>query len=542
VGVLVGIPAGLGLASALTSLVSESTGVVFQLRFPVQALAIDAMHVALIVAVGIVAALFASYFAARRVTALAPLDVIRSDLRSLAPQPRAGLLVAWWFVLVAVSAAALALEVRQKSVAWGNFGSTLWFASSIVIAIPLVKASASVLSRLLGGLWGAEGRVAAESLFRSPTRTGVTVAAITLVLTVGITFSSLVLSLRKAAGSYYDEGGFLAGDLVISAVATEGGWLETPLPEAVGQEIARIPGVRSVELVRALPGQMYRDQRISLLAVTDGFVEPSRYGSWFLDGDPATAANEIRAGRGATIANALADRFGLGVGDSITLDTPEGALTLPIVGVVRDYMSDRGTVTFHRRLLVEHWDEPNVSRVNAMIAPGESLEAVRRRIADALGARYRLKVMLTREMVEYHVAAIDRAFAFTDAIQLLVAIVTVAGIFDLLLAAIWERRRELALWQVIGADQRSVRRSVVIESATIGVLGAALGAVVGLITGWIWIKINFRYLLGFALEYHFALGPAVRYAILVMAMTVLAGYAAARQATRQSVLSGIQTQ
>jgi putative ABC transport system permease protein len=287
---------------------------------------------------------------------------------------------------------------------------------------------------------------------------------------------------------------------------------------------------------------MYRDQRISLLAVTDGFVEPSRYGSWFLDGDPVTAAREIRAAKGATIANALADRFGLGVGDSITLDTPRGNLTLPIVGVVRDYMSDRGTVTFHRRLLVEHWDESTVSRVNAMVAPGTPLETVRRQIAEKLGDRYRLKVMFTREMVEYHVAAIDRAFAFTDAIQLLVAIVTVAGIFDLLLAAIWERRRELALWQVIGADQRSVRWSVVIESATIGVLGAALGAVVGLITGWIWIKINFRYLLGFALEYHFALGPAVRYAVLVMAMTVLAGYGAARQATKQSVLSGIQTQ
>lgn len=358
----------------------------------------------------------------------------------------------------------------------------------------------------------------------------------------GITFSSLVLSLRQAAGSYYDEGGFLAGDLVISAIATEGGWLETPLPEEVRREIATIPGVREVELVRAVPGQMYRGQRISLLAVTDGFLDPARYGSWFLAGDPTAAAKELRAGRAATIANALADRFGLGVGDTITLDTPHGSLTLPIVGVVRDYMSDRGTVTFHRRLLVEHWDERTVSRLNAMVDPGESLETMRRRIADRLGDRYRLKVMLTREMVEYHVAAIDRAFAFTDAIQLLVAIVTVAGIFDLLLAAIWERRRDLALWQVIGADQRSVRWSVVIESATIGVLGAALGAVVGLITGWIWIKINFRYLLGFALEYHFALGPALRYGVLVMAMTVLAGYFAARQATRQSILSGIQSE
>ena len=64
------------------------------------------------------------------------------------------------------------------------------------------------------------------------------------------------------------------------------------------------------------------------------------------------------------------------------------------------------------------------------------------------------------------------AFAFTDAIQLLVAIITVAGIFDLLLTAIAERRAGARPLASDGADDHVVRRSIVIESATIGVLGA----------------------------------------------------------------------
>jgi hypothetical protein len=88
-------------------------------------------------------------------------------------------------------------EVRFKSIAWGNFGSTLWNASVIVIAIPLVNWVAGALVHTLARLFGAEGRVAAATIARLRTRTGVTVAAIALVLGAAITLSSLSLSFRN---------------------------------------------------------------------------------------------------------------------------------------------------------------------------------------------------------------------------------------------------------------------------------------------------------------------------------------------------------
>ena len=45
-------------------------------------------------------------------------------------------------------------------------------------------------------------------------------------------------------------------------------------------------------------------------------------------------------------------------------------------------------------------------------------------------------------------------------------------------------------------------------------------------TAWIWVTINFRYLVGYALEYHYAAGSMAWCAVLVMLMTMLAGYAA----------------
>ena len=195
-----------------------------------------------------------------------------------------------------------------------------------------------------------------------------------------------------------------------------------------------------------------------------------------------------------------------------------------------------------RPLLAERWSDSMVNHIHVLLEPGATADVVRQRIVDAIGDRYRLKLLSLREVVEYQSAGIDRAFAFTDAMQLLIVIVTVAGIFDLLVAAILERRRELALWRVIGADERTVRRSVVIESATIGSLGTVLGIAVGTVTAWIWVRFNLPYLLGFTLEYHFATTAAGWYGILAMAMAMLAGYCAAYYAMRESVLADLRAE
>jgi putative ABC transport system permease protein len=541
VGTLLGIAAGVVLARLLVGMVTESMGVIFQLRLVADGQTVEPRQLAVIALVGIAATLFASAFAARLVARMDPLDAMHAAaLRPFAARPPRAL-VAWWLVLVVVSAAALVCQQQLKSSAWGNFGATLWNASVIVIAIPLVGWIGGALSRLLSRLFRAEGEVAAASLFRSPTRTGVTVAAVALVLTVGITVASLASSFHRSTATYVQ--GFLAGDLVVSAVATEGGWLETPLPETLAHELATLPGVRAVESVRALPGQMFRGERIGVGAVTDAFFDPARLpAGWYREGDPVRAAAALRAGEAANVSTGLADRFDLHVGDSIELETPTGKLVLPVVGVVPDLISDRGSVLISRRLLVERWHEPTVSRINLFLEPGESLDTVRARIVERFGGRHRLKVLSMRDVLAYHEDKVNRAFAFTDAIQLLIIVVTVAGILDLLLSAIIERRRELAVWRLIGADERAVRRSVVIESATVGAIGAVLGVLVGAVTAWIWIAVNFRYLLGYHLEHHLALGATAWYVALVMLMTVLAGSAAARRATRMPILDGIRTE
>ncbi len=539
IGTAIGVAAGMLLARLLTGMVTESMGVIFQLRFPTNAGTADPRQLALIAVVGVGATLFASWFAARRVAAMDPLQVMRVTTSDPEAPRSMWSLIAWPIVLIIVSAAALVAEKHFQSIAWGNFGATLWNASIIVISIPLVRALAPLCSAFLERVFGAAGQIAATSVFRTTTRTGVTVAAIALVLTVGITISSLVTSCRDSLRRYF--AGFLAGDLTVSAVSTEGGWLETPLPGRIAEELRAIAGVRNVELGRVISGQPYHGQRIGLLGLSDTAFEPSRYpAGWFQEGDPATAAEALRRGAGAMVSVSLSDRARLHLGDAIELDTPTGTLALPIVGVVTDYISDRGSVILNRRLLVERWLDPTVNRFTVFLEPAASLEDVRAAIGRTLGERFRVKILSLRELLAYHTQQIDRAFAFTDAIQLLVIIVTIAGILDLMLSSIAERRRQLAVWRLVGADDQAVLKAIVLESVTVAMLSIFLGAAVGLVTAWIWITINFRYLLGYYVDFRLATAAMAWYAALVLLMTIAAGYSAARRAIGQPVLEGIR--
>ncbi len=541
IGVVAGLGVGIALAHMLVPLVTESMGVIFQLRFATGTIALTPRDQLFAAGAGIIAALFASAFAARDMARAEPLAVLRNDYAPGMQRVPARRFVLVWLVLVAVSVLALAGEVRYQSIALGNLGATLWNASAIVIAVPIIIWVTPALRRWATETFGPAGRVAIESLARSAKRSGITVAAIALVMTVGIFVSSLALSFRQSMRAYIGQ--FLAADLTVSAVATEGGWLETPLPEQLADELRAVEGVTGVETISVLPGQPYAGMRIAIAGMSEGFFDVDRYpANWFREGDPAAASAAIRRGEGVNISTGLADRTGLHAGDSITLETPTGPFTLPIVGIVPDYISDKGTVLMLRRLVQEHWLINTVHRFQLSVDPAVPLERVRKAIASTIGKRYRIKTLSLREVLAYHDDKIDTAFSFTAAIQLLVIIVTVAGIFDLLVSAILERRRELAVWQLIGAEHALIRNSIVIESAVIGVLGALLGAIVGLVTAWIWIHFNFRFLLGYYLEQHFAIGYTLKIALVALTTTVLGGYLAGRQAGRLPLLELLKSE
>src|SRR5437773_11392951 len=164
--------------------------------------------------------------------------------------------------------------------------------------------------------------------------------------------------------------------------------------------------------------------------------------------------------------------------------------------VAADYSGDQGAIILHRDEVARLWHDTEVSHFNLFLRPGADIEETRSRIVRELGRSHLIKVLTVPETLAYHQGMVDRAFAFTYAIQLLVVVVTLAGIFDLLTTQILERRQELGILRAVGSDDLRIARSIRLEALVIGVAGAALGCLPGVGPSLPLVHGPFRLLIG----------------------------------------------
>jgi putative ABC transport system permease protein len=535
-GAACGVGIGIAMARLLVSVTSTVMGTMTQMRLLVPDFPLSPGRVTVLGSLGIVVALAAAWIPAAQATRLEPLDVARGNPDASASVPLRPLS----FVaagLIVLTAGIFLVGEHWHLIIVSAAGSSVLMTAALVVCVIFVSILGTRLSRPLQRVFGIPGRVAAANVARTPIRTGVTAGAIMIAFALALTIANLTASYLATADEYIRE--LHDGDLAVSAVGTEGGWLETPISAEVAAEIARMPGVHRVESLRIVPGQTFRDGRIGLVAFEPDALARLGPGLWRA-GDRLEGRAALAAGRGVVVSTILCDRFGLALGDRLELATPSGVLALPVVGVIQDISSNSGTVMLSRPLYAQWWQDPSVSRVNVYLEPGTSIEDARRAITARLADRYRVKTLALRENLAYHEDKIRRAFAFADTLQILVAIVTVAGIFDLLFSGVLERRRELALYRLIGANDGAVRRTIVIESLAIAALAAIMGVVVGVVTSKIWVLLLIPRLIGYDLLYAYAVTPTFVSIALVLLMTAVAGWAAAMRATRASVLEGMR--
>lgn len=536
---VIGILLGLGLARLMTTLVAQSMGAIYQVRFPVDVLSLSWGQVGWDIAFGIGAAIAAAIFPAWKASRLDPILLMRPDYRERlgATTSNSQWLIAG-AVVVAASVVAVIIEQRERSIAWGNVGSMLWWLAGLMLSIPAMSGITVLCQRPLARWFGAAGRIAAAGLRRAPARTGVTVGVIALSLTVAVALASSARSFRESQRHLLT----LTGDLVVSALGTEGGWMESPLSADVKKVLDGLPGVAHVETYRALQGQEFRDVRVAVVAVSPRFLDTPQFRSMIVAGDGDEAVRAIREDTAVVVSDNFADQFALKPGDEISVPAPSGPTSMRISAVVtNDFSGDRGSVIMHRDRFASHWGgDTKVSHFNIFLAPGARLEDTRAAIVRALSNTYLVKVLTLPQLVAYHQNMIDQAFAFTYAIQLLVIAVTLAGIVDLLTTQIIERRREMGLLRVMGADESVVARAIWLEALVIGLSGAVLGAFVSIGTSFLWVHVNFRILVGYIVEHHFAAFTAVWCVILASGMAMLAGRLAAARALRESVLETLR--
>jgi putative ABC transport system permease protein len=250
---------------------------------------------------------------------------------------------------------------------------------------------------------------------------------------------------------------------------------------------------------------------------------------------PAHAEEAARGAIGteqAVVSEAFAIRYRKAAGDAVELSTAQGRHAFRIAAIYYDYSSDRGTIVLDRPAFVRWFGDRRPSGLSVYLRSGVPADRVREDLARALGPERRMMVNTNGTLRTEVLRIFDRTFAITWALEVVAVSVAVMGIVATLVTLIVERRRELAMLRLVGAERSQIRRMVIIEAAVVGGISQGIGLVVGVALSLVLVYVINVQSFGWSIGFHVPAVFLAQVSALLVLSTGVAGLYPAHRAAR----------
>jgi putative ABC transport system permease protein len=379
---------------------------------------------------------------------------------------------------------------------------------------------------------GVEGLLAHANLTAAIPRLSISVAALAVSLSMMVAIAVMIGSFRDTV--VYWVGQTLRADLFIGPGIRPTVGSEQTISEDVIATLSKHPDVVAMDRFRNL--DLVYDGNLAVLG--GGSFEVVLQQGSLLFKSPADARERLRAAIGrdeVIVSEPFSMRYGKRDGDVIDIATPQGPRQFRIAAVYYDYASDRGVVVMDRVTLARHFGELAPSGVAAYLRQGADPERVRTEMLDMLDEGHRAFIYSNRTLRTEILNVFDSTFAITYALELIAIAVAMLGVAGTLLTLVLERRRELSLLRLTGADRRQVRRMVIIEAALIGGVSQGIGLAVGLALSAVLIYVINVQSFGWTIQFHLPAAFLIQASIAVVIATSIAGIYPARRAAPRVV-------
>jgi putative ABC transport system permease protein len=218
------------------------------------------------------------------------------------------------------------------------------------------------------------------------------------------------------------------------------------------------------------------------------------------------------------------------VGEFIVLPTSKGSSRFRVAAVYFDYSSDRGIVVMDRSTASRHYGELRPTSLAVYLGEESKPDQVRSEILSTFSRRHRVSIFTNASIRREVLRIFDSTFAITYALEVIAIFIAILGVSATLVTLILERRRDLAVLRLMGADRRQVRRMVVIEAALMGTASQGIGLAVGLLLSLLLIYVINVQSFGWTIQFHLPVFFLAQMSLLVMVATTLSGLYPARRA------------
>ena len=393
-------------------------------------------------------------------------------------------------------------------------------------------------------LGGSLRLIAADQASRHPGRNSVTVSALVVGLSIMIGVAVMVRSFRDTVEVWVDE--TVMADLVVAPQAwlqgKQVGQASRALPATWRSTLSAIDGVAGVDALREVSVDV--DGQPVALVSRDFRLHAQRSRYRMVHGDSTGALRRAAETGGVLLSEVLATRLRLHEGSKVSIMTPAGPMAVYVEGVFYDYATDGGKMVIDRTWYLKAWHDDRVSVYPVYLDAGVDAEQVRQAIVTHVtgldGTTIPPLVIRNHELRKEILEIFDRSFVLTYVLEAIAVLVAVLGIVNTLVTAVLERRREFATLRAIGADTRQVERLVLWEAAYLGLIGAVLGVVGGLLLALLLIHVVNKQSFGWTIQLTVPAGVILQAIGLALTAVVVAGYFPARWAARQPLVEGLR--
>jgi putative ABC transport system permease protein len=511
-GALLGIVAARQLLGPLVQSLNDHYA-----TFSLSRLAVDPWVLVGTTLLGTVVALLAGLGPARaaaRVSAREVLVPVRTNGRARGPS--------WWGIALAATIGAVLLATVGDRLAQAYLGVLLLLVAA-VLAVPAVLGALLRLAARAVARRGPFVRYVVRSTASARDHLSLPVAAMVLAVATTIGIATLVTSFRDSVAGWLGQ--VLPADVYASV---PGGVDErgAPLDPAIVAALQASPDVRATVSYRRLPVHVRSARGEDDIDVVGVLPTPGLVAAWpLLDGDSAAGRAALTTNGGAWVSEPLAFRWGLRVGDTLTLQTARGPVDIAVAATYRDYSKERGEVIGGDAWCRQHLAAGITAlgcELRAGAEPGAVTADLQRRAAAA--ADQVVQIQAQRDIRTVSLAIFDRTFAITGVMRLLVLAVAFVGIYAAFAALQLERGREVGLLRCLGARPLHIGTVVIGQTALLGAATAVMAVPLGMLLGHVLTDVINRVSFGWTLV-TVSVPPAavVQACVLALVAALLAG-------------------
>lgn len=265
--------------------------------------------------------------------------------------------------------------------------------------------------------------------------------------------------------------------------------------DALAMQIAAMPNVASA--VPKVEGQIMASYNgTSLGAMVSGYrADDLKTKPLLLSRITQGDLSAFHRGEGIIIGQRLAEKLRINIGDSLLLISPEGRATIAgMVPRVKSYpvvaMFSVGMFAYDSSLIVLPFDEAQIyfklrddehdaaGAIEVAAKNADQARQLAREISATLGPDFRVYDWKTSNAHIFQAVLVQRNVMFV--ILLLIILVACFNIISSLIMLVREKGRDIAILRTMGAARRSILKIFIACGVSVGVVGTALGVVLGL--------------------------------------------------------------